>query len=62
MPLTAARTGLSYPLLIANHGERTRRFQMARSVFASVSALVFSFVTLGGTLALFAAQAGQYAA
>jgi hypothetical protein len=49
-------------LLIVNHGERTRRNQMARSVFASVSAVVFSFVTLGGTLALFAAQAGQYAA
>jgi hypothetical protein len=61
-PLTAARRGLSYTVFIANHGERTRRFQMARSILSSVSALVLSAVTLGGTLALFAAQTGPFIA
>jgi hypothetical protein len=35
---------------------------MARTAFSTLSAFAFSLVTIGGTLALFAVQAGQLAA
>jgi hypothetical protein len=47
---------------IANRGERNRRLQMARTALNTLSALAFSLATIGGTLALFATQAGTLAA